>query len=178
MPQPASVALTVLTDYEQIPRFMPDVRTSPVIERGDDYAVVEQEAVAKFMLFSKRIHLVLEVQEHAGTIRFRDRCGKSFKRYEGAWTVSDHRRSHHHWLPPHRETGVRCSGFSAEAAAETRCPADDCVSFRPRSPAAPRLARTESRLHGRESTSAGQRPAVGSRTTIVVPPPGGQWMIS
>ena len=79
----------VLTDYENIPRFMPAVKTSTVTERGDDYAVVEQEAVATFMLFSKRIHLVLDVQEHAGTIRFSDRCGKSFERYEGAWTVSD-----------------------------------------------------------------------------------------
>ena len=89
VPGPAAVALTVLTDYENIPRFMPAVKTSTVTERGDDYAVVEQEAVATFMLFSKRIHLVLDVQEHAGTIRFNDRCGKSFERYEGTWTVSD-----------------------------------------------------------------------------------------
>ena len=89
VPGPAAVAVAVLTDYESIPRFMPAVKTSTVTERGDDYAVVEQEAVATFMLFSKRIHLVLEVQAHAGTIRFRDRCGKSFERYEGAWTVSD-----------------------------------------------------------------------------------------
>ncbi len=34
--QPPSVALTVLTDYEQIPRFMPDVRTSIVREPGLD----------------------------------------------------------------------------------------------------------------------------------------------
>src|SRR5688572_17932642 len=34
VPQPAEVALAVLTDYEQIPRFMPDVRTSVVRERS------------------------------------------------------------------------------------------------------------------------------------------------
>lgn len=89
VPGPAAVALTVLTDYENIPRFMPAVKTSTVTERGEDYAVVEQEAVATFMLFSKRIHLVLDVLVHAGTIRFSDRCGKSFERYDGAWTVSD-----------------------------------------------------------------------------------------
>ena len=53
--QPPSVAFTVLTDYEQIPRFMPDVRTSIVRERGTGWAVVEQEAVSAFMMFSKRI---------------------------------------------------------------------------------------------------------------------------
>src|SRR4051812_16099780 len=55
--QPASVALTVLSDYEQIPRFMPDVRTSVVRDRGTGWAVVEQEAESRLMMFSKRIHL-------------------------------------------------------------------------------------------------------------------------
>ena len=87
--QPASIAYAVLTDYEGIPRYMPDVRTSSVVERGDDRAVIEQEAIARFMLFSKRVHLVLEVKEEQGTIRFRDRCGKSFTRYEGAWTMGE-----------------------------------------------------------------------------------------
>ena len=59
---------------------MPDVRTSSVLERGDGRAVIEQEAVAHFMMFSKRVHLVLEVQEEAGSIRFRDR-----------WTQREHR---------------------------------------------------------------------------------------
>jgi ribosome-associated toxin RatA of RatAB toxin-antitoxin module len=86
---PASTAVAVLTDYEQIPRFMPDVRTSRVLERSDGLTVVEQEAVARLMMFSKRIHLVLEVHQQAGEIRFRDRCGKSFSRYEGVWTITE-----------------------------------------------------------------------------------------
>jgi ribosome-associated toxin RatA of RatAB toxin-antitoxin module len=86
--QPAAVVMEVLADYDAIPRFMPDVRTSTVLERDDDYAVVEQEAVAKFLMFSKRIHLVLEVHQAAGSLRFRDRCGNSFSSYEGRWTVT------------------------------------------------------------------------------------------
>ena len=89
VPQAGSFALAALTDYAQIPRFMPEVRTSTVLERVNDRAVVEQEAVARFMMFSKRVHLVLEVQEDRGTIRFRDRCGKSFARYEGVWTIAE-----------------------------------------------------------------------------------------
>ena len=89
VPEPASVAVAVLTDYEKIPRFMPDVRTSNVLERGEGLTVVEQEAVARLMMFSKRIYLVLEIHETSGTIRFRDRCGKSFARYEGAWTITE-----------------------------------------------------------------------------------------
>lgn len=90
VPEAPAVALATLTDYARIPRFMPEVRTSNVIERADDRAVVELEAVARFMMFSKRVHLVLEVQQEQGTIRFRDRSGKSFSRYQGVWTVTEH----------------------------------------------------------------------------------------
>jgi hypothetical protein len=89
VPGSPATAVATLTDYDNIPHFMPAVKTSKVIERSDDYAVVEQEAMATFMLFSKRIHLALVVREHAGTVRFSDRCGKSFEHYEGAWTISE-----------------------------------------------------------------------------------------
>ena len=85
--QKPSVALAVLTDYEDIPRFLPDVKTSIVRERTASHLVVEQEAVARMMLFSKRLHLVLEITQDAGTIRFRDRCGESFVKYEGSWQL-------------------------------------------------------------------------------------------
>jgi ribosome-associated toxin RatA of RatAB toxin-antitoxin module len=86
--QSASAVFDVLTGYEQIPRFMPDVRSSRVIERGEGRAVVEQEAVARVMMFSKRIHLVLDISEAAERIEFRDRCGESFAHYEGSWNIS------------------------------------------------------------------------------------------
>jgi ribosome-associated toxin RatA of RatAB toxin-antitoxin module len=87
VPQETQSVVAVLTDYAAIPRFMPEVRFSNVIERSDDRVVVEQEAVARFLMFSKKVHLVLEVQQQGNTIRFRDRCGKSFTRYQGTWTV-------------------------------------------------------------------------------------------
>jgi carbon monoxide dehydrogenase subunit G len=86
--QDPSVVLAVLTDYEQIPRFMPGVRTSIVREQEAGRAVVEQEAVSALMMFSKRVHLVLEIEEQPDTLIFRDRCGRSFLRYEGAWRLS------------------------------------------------------------------------------------------
>jgi len=87
--EPAAAVWAVLTDYEQIPRFMPGVRTSRVLEREDGRVRVEQEAVSRFMMFSKRVHLVLDVAEGTDVIRFRDRCGRSFTSYEGAWTIVD-----------------------------------------------------------------------------------------
>jgi ribosome-associated toxin RatA of RatAB toxin-antitoxin module len=86
--QPTSVVLTVLTNYEQIPRFMPDVRTSVVRERGAGWAVVEQEAMSGLLMFSKRVHLVLQIEERSDALVFSDRCGQSFVRYNGSWRVS------------------------------------------------------------------------------------------
>ena len=88
--EPPAVVRAVLTDYEQIPRFMPNVRSSRVLERGEAHARVEQEAVSKFMMFSRRVHLVLDIVEAPGVIRFHDACGKSFTSYAGAWIITDH----------------------------------------------------------------------------------------
>lgn len=86
--QPVDVARDVLTDYDNIPRFMFDVVASKVVERGDGVVWVNQEAVSEYMFFAKRVHLVLEIEEGAHTIRFRDRCNKSFHVYEGMWTLT------------------------------------------------------------------------------------------
>jgi ribosome-associated toxin RatA of RatAB toxin-antitoxin module len=85
----AAVARAVLTDYEGIPRFMPDVRASRVVSRNPEQVVVEQEAVARVLFFSKRVHLRLVVQETAHTIAFHDTCRRSFTRYEGTWTLRE-----------------------------------------------------------------------------------------
>ncbi len=87
--QPAEIAFAVLTDYEAIPRFMPNISSSVVLERAGARAVVEQEAVSRLMMFSKRVHLVLDIEEGADTLTFTDRCRQSFVRYEGAWRVSE-----------------------------------------------------------------------------------------
>jgi carbon monoxide dehydrogenase subunit G len=86
---PAAVVRAVLTDYERIPRFMPGVLASRVLERSARHARIEQEAVSKFLMLSRRVHLVLDIEEGPDVIRFRDACGKSFASYEGAWTIAD-----------------------------------------------------------------------------------------
>lgn len=87
--QAAAVARAVLTDYEQIPRFMPDVRSSRIVSRDPEQVIVEQEAVARVLFFSKKVHLRLVVRETDTTIAFKDACGRSFARYEGSWTLRE-----------------------------------------------------------------------------------------
>ena len=88
VPEPPRAALAVLSDYEQIPRFMPGVRKSVIIERTPAHLVVEQEAVTQYLMFSKTVHLVLVVTQAGDTIQFTDRAHDSFLLYEGSWRVT------------------------------------------------------------------------------------------
>jgi carbon monoxide dehydrogenase subunit G len=82
-----ATALRVLTDYERIPEFAPGVKRSVVKDRQGNRAVVEQEAVSRVLLFSKRVHLVLDIAESEHSIEFRDICMRSFRSYTGSWQV-------------------------------------------------------------------------------------------
>jgi hypothetical protein len=88
VPGTPAAARAVLTDYANIPRFMPDVRSSVVLERHDGRIRVAQEATPKFMWFSRDISLVLDVDEGPEVIRFEDTAHTSFTRYEGSWTIA------------------------------------------------------------------------------------------
>jgi hypothetical protein len=89
VPQPAPLAMTVLTDYDRIAHFMPGVETSVVIDRGVHRATVRQEAVSHFMMFTKRVYLTLEIVEGTDTVQFRDRSGTSFALYAGTWSLCE-----------------------------------------------------------------------------------------
>jgi ribosome-associated toxin RatA of RatAB toxin-antitoxin module len=88
VPQAAALVYAVLTDYEQVPKFMPDVKSSIVRERTPERILLEQEAVAKLMFFSKRVHLLLAVSETPNAIQFADTSRKSFAVYDGSWTLT------------------------------------------------------------------------------------------
>jgi hypothetical protein len=81
------VALAVLMDYERIPAFMPDVKSSVIRERADGRALVEQEAYPRLLMFSKKVHLLLDVTEGASHLQFVDRSGRSFVSYIGHWQI-------------------------------------------------------------------------------------------
>jgi carbon monoxide dehydrogenase subunit G len=82
-----ATALHVLSDYDRIPEFAPGVQRSVVKERQGSRVVVEQEAVSRVLMFSKRVHLLLAIEQDATSIAFRDTCGRSFRSYSGSWRV-------------------------------------------------------------------------------------------
>jgi ribosome-associated toxin RatA of RatAB toxin-antitoxin module len=60
---PREVAWQVLTDYEQLPAFIPGIRKSVVRERQGNRLRLEQSGEARFLFFSFPIEVVLEVSE-------------------------------------------------------------------------------------------------------------------
>jgi hypothetical protein len=108
---PSSLAWAVLSDYERIGDFVSSVRRSSVLERGPDYAVVEQEGSGKVFVFSKRVRVTLRVTEKPPrTIAFRDVSGMDFSAYDGQWDISE-------------KDGVTHVGYMLNATLRSRKPA-------------------------------------------------------
>ena len=57
----------VLTNYERMPEFVPDLQSSRVVARMGSEVVVEQFGVARFMFMSRDIHLLVRVTEQPTT---------------------------------------------------------------------------------------------------------------
>ena len=85
---PQHIAWEVLTDYEDIGRFVSSIRHSTVKHREADRVVIEQHGVGKAFIVSVPVHVVLDIREQDRRIvAFRDLCGKSFSTYEGRWEI-------------------------------------------------------------------------------------------
>lgn len=53
----------VLTDYERLPKFVPELVQSKVINRNGGDILLEQESQADFLFFSRKLHVTLRVVE-------------------------------------------------------------------------------------------------------------------
>jgi ribosome-associated toxin RatA of RatAB toxin-antitoxin module len=53
----------ILTDYERMPEFVPDLQRTKVISRYGNQAVVEQYGEARFLFFKRPINLIVNVTE-------------------------------------------------------------------------------------------------------------------
>lgn len=80
----------VLTDYENLSRFIPNLSTSRLLWRRGSTVGLEQVGCQQFcgLRFSARVELELCEHPDDGLLRFSMRQG-DFRRFEGAWHVSD-----------------------------------------------------------------------------------------
>lgn len=79
---------TVLTDYDNLHRFIPNLASSRQIWRRSNRVAVEQVGTQQFcgLRFSARVTLELEEDRSAGRLSFRMLDG-DFRCFQGAWVV-------------------------------------------------------------------------------------------
>lgn len=53
----------ILTNYEAMPEFVPDLETTKVMSRAGNRLIVEQSGVARFLFLSRNIHLIVHISE-------------------------------------------------------------------------------------------------------------------
>ena len=58
-----AVVWKVLTSYERMPEFVPDLKRAKVLSRSGNRTVLEQFGQARFLFFRKNIHLVVQINE-------------------------------------------------------------------------------------------------------------------
>ena len=85
----STTAYNVLTDYDNLPKFVSSMEYSHVLQLTENEALVEQEAIVKAFIFKKRIHVTLAVIEDRdlGFISFHDVAARDFVSYNGYWQV-------------------------------------------------------------------------------------------
>lgn len=55
----------VLADYEHMADYVPNLKSARIVSRNGDKVIVEQSGAARFLFFSRDIHLVVQVHEQA-----------------------------------------------------------------------------------------------------------------
>jgi carbon monoxide dehydrogenase subunit G len=84
---PAELAWQVLTDYENLPRFIPGLTRSKVQQRGANRALLEQKGEARFLFFSFPIEVRVEVLESPHAWITSRAVGGNLKRMQGRYQL-------------------------------------------------------------------------------------------
>lgn len=81
---------SVLTDYNQLDRYIPNLASSRQLWRRGNRVAVEQEGTQQFcgLRFSARVQLELTEEIECGRLSFRMLSG-DFRHFEGSWQVGN-----------------------------------------------------------------------------------------
>jgi ribosome-associated toxin RatA of RatAB toxin-antitoxin module len=83
-----AVVWKILTDYEHMPEFVPDLQSAKILARSGNEAIVEQFGVARFLFISRDIHLVVRVTEQAMSAIDISMINGDMKIYHCRWEMS------------------------------------------------------------------------------------------
>jgi hypothetical protein len=79
----------VLSDYQHLAGFVSSLKKSNVKQAHDGKILLEQEALGKVLLFSRRVRVLLKVTEEPyARIRFEDVSRRDFEFYRGSWEIA------------------------------------------------------------------------------------------
>ena len=81
-------AWNVLTDYDHLAQFIPNMKSSRIIERGSSGPLIEQKGVARLLLFDFPLEVKLVVTEFPPYRILSRGAGGSFKTFRGEYNLS------------------------------------------------------------------------------------------
>ena len=80
----------ILVDYNSIHEFVSFIQSSRLKEIKKESLLVEQTVLGRFLVFSKKVYLLLHVvEEPFSRIMLTDISKKNFEFYEGKWEISN-----------------------------------------------------------------------------------------
>lgn len=80
-------AWRVLTDYDRLSEFVPDLVSSRVLSRGSNEAIVEQRSQPGFLFISHPVHMVVRVTEQPFSTIDVALISGDMKRYSAHWEL-------------------------------------------------------------------------------------------
>ena len=110
-PYTSEEAWAVITDYDRLHRYMPNLR-SRTLEQTDSAVIVEQTSSKNLVDFSCTLEFI---RESAERLRFRQIAGP-LRRFDGYWSVTPRRQGAHIFYNAEAEHGLRVPGMLVKAA--------------------------------------------------------------
>jgi ribosome-associated toxin RatA of RatAB toxin-antitoxin module len=83
-----AVVWRILTDYEHLADYLPNLKSARVVSRSGDTVIVEQLGTARFLFFTQRIRLVVQVRERAPDQIDISLVDGDMKVYRATWRLS------------------------------------------------------------------------------------------
>ena len=82
-------AWRVLTDYERLPQFVPELVHSKLVKRSGNEVLLDQESRAGFLFFSYNLRMTVRVTEQAFSAIDIALVSGGMKRYDARWELED-----------------------------------------------------------------------------------------
>jgi len=77
----------ILTSYERMAEFVPDMESCKILSRNGNEVILEQFGVARFLFMSKAIHLIVRVTEQPMSSIDISLISGDMKHYESHWEL-------------------------------------------------------------------------------------------